>query len=181
VALLGFTPLGEAARNAVPFALFAKNSGKVNGIKASRAPHAGQLVPLAADGKFPDSVGQAGPRGPQGERGPQGAAGPAGAAATKLWAVVDQNGAIYQQSGVLGVQRTEVGTYQVTFNRSVDTCGAVATVGGHRTGDTTWTGLDPGIGTAATFGGVVVVKTLAYNGVNVWQPRDFHFHVAVFC
>ena len=58
VALLGFTPLGEAARNAVPFAL---NSGAVNGIKASRFAKPGYLVALNRHGKFPASVGQVGP------------------------------------------------------------------------------------------------------------------------
>lgn len=59
VAVLGSTPLGEAARNAVPLALFAKNAGKVNGIPASRIPRAGYLVPLQINGKFPPTVGLA--------------------------------------------------------------------------------------------------------------------------
>jgi Collagen triple helix repeat (20 copies) len=67
----------------------------VNGIKASRKPVAGRLLPLGRSGKFPASVvpvargargadgaqgplGPDGPPGPAGERGPAGPAGPAG-------------------------------------------------------------------------------------------------------
>ena len=182
VALLGFTGLGEAAGRVVGVALFAKNAGKVNGIKAARTPRPGFLVPLNGDGKFPESVGVAGPRGPEGAQGPQGPQGPAGPPGTNLWAVVNANGTLYKASGaVLSLQKTGTGTYQVAFNRNVDGCASLATVGGHRTGENSWTDVDPGIGTAATFGSVVVVKTLAYNGFAAWQPRDFNFHVAVFC
>lgn len=86
VALLGITPLGEAAANAVRVALFAQNAGKVNGIKASRTPTPGYLLPLDASGRLPASVfpdrapgarGPAGPAGPQGPAGAQGDTGPA--------------------------------------------------------------------------------------------------------
>jgi hypothetical protein len=87
VALLGVTPIGEAAVSTVRSALFAQNAGKVNGIEASRKPTPGRLVPLNARGKFPASVvptvrGQRGAAGPRGEVGPPGATGaqgPAGA------------------------------------------------------------------------------------------------------
>jgi hypothetical protein len=89
VALLGSTPLGEAARQAIPplakhakTAGYATNAGAVNGIRASRLPRAGRLVPLGADGKFAASVGQVGPAGaagPQGGAGPQGPKGDTGA------------------------------------------------------------------------------------------------------
>jgi hypothetical protein len=184
VALLGATPLGEAAGNAVRVALFARNAGKVNGIRASRAPKPGHLVPLGADGTFPDSVGARGPQGPQGPRGaegPRGPEGPAGASATKLWAVVNADGSIYKQSGVVGSRRDAAGTYTLTFNRPVDDCAAIATVGGHRTGPDAWTNVQHGIGTAATFGSVVVVHTLQDNGFNPPVPSDYIFHVAVFC
>jgi Collagen triple helix repeat (20 copies) len=91
-ALLVWSPLGEAAGRTV--VSFARNAGAVNGIKASRRPVAGRLVPLGRNGKFPSSVvprlrgargadGAQGPRGPEGARGPSGPAGergPAGAA-----------------------------------------------------------------------------------------------------
>ncbi|MBI4171584.1 MAG: hypothetical protein HY511_02370 [Actinobacteria bacterium] len=85
VALFGSTPLGGAADSVVaavpPFATkagYATNAGAVNGIKASRTAKAGHLVPLGADGKFPASVGQAGPPGAEGGTGPKGDAGPQG-------------------------------------------------------------------------------------------------------
>jgi hypothetical protein len=89
LALLGWTPLGEAAK-VLPFARFAANAGKVNGIKASRTPKAGQLLALDASTKFPASIapagkdgkdgknGSPGPAGPQGPRGPAGPQGPPG-------------------------------------------------------------------------------------------------------
>jgi hypothetical protein len=84
VAVLGATPLGEAARDAIPAfarkAGYANNAGAVNGIKASRFARAGYLVALRPNGKFPISVGQVGPRGPQGPQGPAGPAGPSGPA-----------------------------------------------------------------------------------------------------
>jgi Collagen triple helix repeat (20 copies) len=89
VAVLGITPLGEAAVGTVRSALFAQNAAKVNGIEASRRPTPGRLVPLNARGKFPATVvptvrGQRGANGARGEIGPigppgaSGAAGPAG-------------------------------------------------------------------------------------------------------
>jgi Collagen triple helix repeat (20 copies) len=88
VAVFGSTGVGHAVGSAVsPFAAHAKkadyatNAGAVNGIKASKAPHAGQLVPLGKDGKFPASVavsGSAGLQGPKGEKGDPGTQGPAG-------------------------------------------------------------------------------------------------------
>lgn len=75
VALFGSTPLGRAARNAVPLALFANNADKVDGIHASRIPRPGYLVPLGANGKLPAAVGAVGP---VGDRGPAGAPGISG-------------------------------------------------------------------------------------------------------
>ncbi len=85
VALVGSTSLGEAARDVAsavpPFAKkagYATNAGAVGGIKASRQPKPGFLVPLGADGKFSAAVGLAGPQGPKGDTGETGPAGPAG-------------------------------------------------------------------------------------------------------
>ena len=82
VVLLAWSPLGEAAGRSV--ATFARNAGAVNGIKASRRPVPGRLLPLGRNGKFPSSVvptmrGARGADGSQGPPGPDGAAGPAGA------------------------------------------------------------------------------------------------------
>jgi len=66
IALAGFTPLGEAARNALPKARFALNADKVDGIHASRAPKAGRLLALGRNKKFPASVIGTGPPGVSG-------------------------------------------------------------------------------------------------------------------
>lgn len=82
-------PAGGAARRSI--AAFAANAGAVNGIKASRTPKPGRLVPLGRNAKLPASVvpsqrgargatGPAGPAGPPGATGPAGPAGPPGAA-----------------------------------------------------------------------------------------------------
>ncbi len=85
VAVLGTTPLSRAAITAaVPLAKrayladTAKNAIRVGNIKASRTPTAGMLVPLGANGKFPPSVGAAGPAGQEGVKGEPGRDGVSG-------------------------------------------------------------------------------------------------------
>jgi hypothetical protein len=91
VGVLGFTSLGEASvrsvsATVVPKAKFATNAGAVNGIKASRTPRAGYLIPLKSNGKLPDKVlpyqidvvGEQGPPGAKGDKGDKGDTGPAG-------------------------------------------------------------------------------------------------------
>lgn len=56
VALAGITPLGEAARDALPVARFARNADKVDGIHAARVPRAGRLLALGRNAKFPASA-----------------------------------------------------------------------------------------------------------------------------
>jgi hypothetical protein len=46
----------SAATHAVRLALFATNAGAVNGVKASKTPRPGRLVPLNSAGRFPRSV-----------------------------------------------------------------------------------------------------------------------------
>ncbi len=87
LAVLTVSSVGEAARRTV--SSFARNAGAVNGIKASRTPKPGRLVPLGRNAKLPAAVlplrrgergepGRPGPAGPQGPAGAQGPAGPAG-------------------------------------------------------------------------------------------------------
>lgn len=81
VALL-LAPPADAATKKVPAARKADNATRVGGLKASKTPRAGQLVPLGKDRRFPASVlppGLQGAPGPQGAPGSQGAAGPTGA------------------------------------------------------------------------------------------------------
>lgn len=58
VALAG-TEFVQAGASAVRRAVFAKNAGAVNGIKASKTPKPGRLLPLNRAGKFPASVSRA--------------------------------------------------------------------------------------------------------------------------
>jgi hypothetical protein len=62
IALMGVTPLGQATRDALPFA---KNADRVDTLHASRPPKAGQLYPLGANKKFPAE-------GPLGDEGAEG-------------------------------------------------------------------------------------------------------------
>lgn len=88
VAVFGSTPVGHAVTTALsPFATHAKkadyatNAGAVNGIKVSKTPRAGFLLPLGKNGMFPASVapgGPTGPKGDKGDKGDQGAQGPVG-------------------------------------------------------------------------------------------------------
>jgi hypothetical protein len=87
---LGSTPVGHAVVKAVTpevtharKADYAANAGAVGGIKASRLPRPGMLLPLGAEGTFPASLGVAGAAGPSGSKGDQGDRGPRGAAGTK--------------------------------------------------------------------------------------------------
>jgi hypothetical protein len=191
VAVLGASPVGEAAGEAVRVALFAKNAGKVNGIKAARTPKAGRLLPLGADGKFPASVvppgppglrGPAGPIGPQGPVGPTGPAGPAGPRgekddpgepATTLFAVVAADAALVRGTGVATVARLAPGSYEVTFARGIADCAHVATLAvAEAAGATGQIGVAPG----AT-GSAVRVETETSAGSNA----DRAFHLAVLC
>lgn len=95
VALFGSTPLGEAAREAIPplakKANFAANAGAVNGIRASRTPRPNQLVPLGPDAHFPASVGAIGPPGPVGPRGDAGLPGLSGLLAVSVSSGADSS------------------------------------------------------------------------------------------
>jgi hypothetical protein len=173
VAVLGVTPLGEAAYNAVSFA---RNSGAVNGIKASRTPKPGRLIPLGANGKFPESVIGTGPQGPAGQQGP------AGPAASNLYAVVNPNGTVYKSKGMVGLSKTATGTYQITFNRSLDDCSVIAIAGGHRTGPDSWMDPQKGVASVRTFGQVAEIKMFVDNGFSGGIiERDLGFHTAALC
>ena len=73
--------VGEAASGWVKRALYARNAGSVDGIRASRTPHKGKLIALPASGKLPISIlpaslkGARGPAGPAGSDGTDGSGG----------------------------------------------------------------------------------------------------------
>jgi hypothetical protein len=146
VALIGSTPIGHAARDAIhavpPFAKkagyanragVAENAKRLAGRTASQNPGPNQIPVLNVSGQLPASIGAVGPQGPQGPQGPKGDKGDPGSAA-KLWAVVQGDGGITRQSGVNSVSRTDVGVYDVTFSQSVANCAVLAT-----TADPFWT------------------------------------------
>jgi hypothetical protein len=89
LAVFAASGAGQAAVGTVKVALFAKNAGKLNGLKASKTPRPGRLLPLGRDGRFPASVvpaavgpagsaGDQGPQGPKGDKGDPGLKGPKG-------------------------------------------------------------------------------------------------------
>jgi hypothetical protein len=85
VAVFGSTPVGHAVASAIPpfaksagYAKQAGNASALNGIRASKQPRPGTLLPLGADGRFPAAVGAVGPVGPKGEQGDKGETGAAG-------------------------------------------------------------------------------------------------------
>lgn len=191
VAGLGAIPVGEAAGDVVRVALFAKNAGKVNGIKAARAPTPGRLLALGPNGRFPASVvppGPPGPRGPVGPAGPQGLAGAigppgppgprgekgeSGEPAARALAVVAADGTVVRGSGVRSVARLAPGSYEVAFAESVAECAHIATLAvGEGAGAAGQIGVAPGGSEAA-----VRVETETSAGSNA----DKAFHLAVVC
>jgi hypothetical protein len=79
--LFAVAPVGEAASGWVKRALYARNAGSVDGIRASRTPHKGKLIALPASGTLPMSIlpasvkGARGPAGPAGSNGTDGSGG----------------------------------------------------------------------------------------------------------
>jgi hypothetical protein len=54
--VLAAAPIGEAANGWVKRALYARDAGSVDGIRASRTPHKGNLIVLPKSGKLPASI-----------------------------------------------------------------------------------------------------------------------------
>ena len=121
VALLGATPLGDAARSTVgkvvPFASkagfatragFATNSGKLNGHVSSPSPGPGQIPVVGPNGTLPSSLGAVGPAGPQGPQGAKGSTGPAGPAGPAGQPGVAQLQLVSKTAAVYSLSQTEV-------------------------------------------------------------------------
>jgi hypothetical protein len=119
-------------------------------------------------------TGPAGPAGPAGLAGPAGPAGPKGDAATKLWAVVRNDGGVLRQSGGVTVAKPGgAGLYTVTFPQSVSACAPVVSLSG--------TGSAPDEGSASATQGTqatqFTVQTLDSGG----DHDNRTFAIAVFC
>jgi hypothetical protein len=116
----------------------------------------------------------AGPQGLAGPAGPTGPAGPKGDAATKLFAVVRDDGGVVRQSGGIGVAKgAGAGRYTVTFPQSVSACVPVVSLSG--------TGAAPDEGSASATPGTqatqFTVQTLSSSGDHANET----FAIAVFC
>ena len=95
---------------------------------------------------------------------------------------MNPDGSLHKSKGVVGLSRTATGTYQLTFNRSVDDCSVVAIAGGHRTGPDSWMDPQKGVATVRTFGQVAEIKMFVDNGFSGGIiERDLGFHAAAFC
>lgn len=77
-------PVGQAASGWVKRALYARNAGSVDGIRASRTPHRGKLIALPASGKLPISILPASLRAARGPAGPAGSDGTDGSGGSVL-------------------------------------------------------------------------------------------------
>ena len=112
----------------------ARKDIKNNAINSGKVANGSLLTADFAAGQIP-GTGPQGPAGPKGDKGDKGdpgdpgAPGAPGAPATKLWAVVDGDGAgegtLIRGSGVVAVSKDAEGQYSVTFNQAVDTCAYV--------------------------------------------------------
>jgi hypothetical protein len=180
VALLGATPLGNAAVHAIStipplakrafHANLADNASRLSGHRASATGGAGTIPVLDSKGKLPASIGAVGPQGPAGPQGPKG---DPGTPATKLFALVKPDGTLGASQGVTSSGKdTTAGGYQLTFNRDVSFCAVLATAGNY---DRTTTALVNPFGRGGNTVRVVVLDS-ARNYV-----YDTDFSVAAFC
>ncbi len=107
VTVAAHTSFGRAAvRAGIPLARFAQKADKVDGLRASRTPKAGQLIALGPDGRLPAAVRATGTPGPQGDKGPTGDKGakgdPGGKGATGDTGPVGPKGAAGAKGAVGG-------------------------------------------------------------------------------
>ena len=99
-----------------------------------------------------------------------------------MFAVVNANGSLTYGSGATGASRFATGEYDVTFDRSLSDCAAVATAGlGDRSapGDTTQPGSTATVELSPSITGLVKVNTAA--AATAGEKADRSFVVAVFC
>ena len=132
--------------------------------------------------------GDKGDKGDQGAQGPVGPQGPAGAPATNLFAAVSAEcSGIFLGSGAISVQRAAPARCDVTFNRNVTSCLAMATtrrVGGSDQPEARFiTANTSGEQEAVTFGGLNAdeVAILAYDTTGALLVPPVPFKVVVFC
>jgi hypothetical protein len=131
--------------------------------------------------------GPAGPQGVPGPSGPQGERGEQGLPATRLFAHVAGAGTLGYGSGVTAVSRPATGVFDVTFNRSLEGCSAVADSGlgiGVSGSSSFLSQVRPFIGAFAPDNNtvhVVIDRIQLSGGVLTAVPQNDNFHLAVFC
>jgi hypothetical protein len=125
----------------------------------------------------------AGPKGDTGPQGPQGPKGDPGASAATLWAVVRKKGTLVQGKGVVGVTNPTAGVYYVQFDRFVDKCAMIASLGGYVRGadqaaiptGTAGAQVESDTSELAASRAVVITRDSAFGSTNL------PFHLAVYC
>jgi hypothetical protein len=126
VSVLGSTPIGEAAREAV---LPTKSVGtaqlKPDAVTTGKVKNGSLLAVDFKQGQMP--VGPVGPAGPAGPAGEKGDRGDRGEPATRLWMTVNDNGSVARESGGESASRAATGQYFVTFERDVSQCAWLVT------------------------------------------------------
>lgn len=110
--------------------------------------------------------------GKTGPQGPQGAMGPQGAAAAQYFAVVSSAGQLLSGNATGGGHQTPIGSYALSFSRSMAGCAVTATLG---TSDTSTTVA--GRITVNVTNGQAGVQTYAADGT----PADLPFHLIAAC
>jgi hypothetical protein len=117
--VLAAAPVGQAASGWVKRALYARNAGSVDGIRASRVPHKGNLVMLPKTGKLPASILPSSIRGPRGPAGPAGADGSDGSGGSVLVATAGSAVNVgAAQTGVVTLQ-LKAGSYALVAKASL--------------------------------------------------------------
>jgi hypothetical protein len=121
VALVVDVSPADAVRS-VKRALFADNAGSVNGIKASKTPQPGRLLPLGSDGKLAASALPAQLRGPLGPAGPSGAAGPPGPSSARIVTpdLVGLSSFVGVTTTVASLSNVAAGAYLAFFTAEAD-------------------------------------------------------------
>lgn len=122
-------------------------------------------------------AGPAGPEGPQGAEGPQGPQGPEGEPATRLFAVVTEDGTLDRGEGVVSASKTSqfAGFYGVAFDQDVTGCAYTrpSVTRGPPSRDPGFITVNSRSGDPAS----VFIATCDNTGTSVDRP----FHLAVFC
>lgn len=145
---------------------------KRNAVRSADVKDGALLAADFAAGQLPS-----GPPGAPGAKGEKGDKGDPGAPATTLWAVLNQDGTLRRGSGVVSVSGAPSSFTSVKFNRNIDTCAILGTLG--RTG----AGFSAGQVIADEFvaNGFAPDTVLVHTNDSAGMGANRGAHVAVFC